>query len=355
LIRVAELRATFHFRVHGLLIDIALLGTSYDIVSTPDRVVVTFPSTVESKTTPRDQELISRSFTAEQPAPRVIGGFVTGDVSVGPSEGLARVELLRVQVFRSTEVSASGFEDEQRMDWTPVEHSASEVLWEALPIAQSALGQFLDWVRVRGDQHWLGLLGIEPEPVGVAELDDVDAFALLPVTVSTTPIVFRRVEESQVLSMESLREFAHAAREGPPSLASSLLADAAYYGWDAEPPDSNRAILIAAIACEVRVKDALRSGVDGVSAGLVDLLLDNPRDWSLAAAALWHKPLGIVYGRSLSDDDSGLFKEVERLFTRRNRIAHHGDMFDEAAAKESVRAASKAFAWLRGVTDDATP
>lgn len=350
---MAELRATFHFRVRGLLIEAGLLGTSHELSADPYRIVLTLPSSELSKEEPGEEQLIRTGFPAEEPAPRTIGGFVTGGVRVVPSRDLARVELIRVEVFLPAEISAADFEDEERTDWTVFQDPAFDLLGEALTAAQIKAGHFLDWIRVAGNQHWLGLSGLEPEPIGIAELVDMDAFTRIPVTLSTTPTVLRQVAESQVLNAAALSGFAASAQAGRPSLAASLLADAAHYAWDAEPPDSDRAILIAAIACEVRVKDALRAGVEGVSAGLIDLLLDHPRDWSMAAAALWHKPLKVIFGHSLSDEESAVFQEIERLFARRNRIAHRGETTDNEAAMESVRAVSKAFKWLRGVSSSA--
>lgn len=123
---------------------------------------------------------------------------------------------------------------------------------------------------------------------------------------------------------------------------------------DAESPDSDRAILIAAIACEVGVKDALREGVEGVSAGLIDLLLENPRDWSMTAAALWDKPMKVVYGRSPREEERLIFRQAENVFTRRNRIAHRGETYENGIAMDAVKTVSDAFRWLRGISSDAS-
>jgi hypothetical protein len=105
-------------------------------------------------------------------------------------------------------------------------------------------------------------------------------------------------------------------------IAETLLADALYF-IGLNPPDCQRAVLIAAIACEV--KDTLRRKVPPDRLSFVDLILDNPRDWSLAAVALFDKAMNAALGRSLRAERHEVYKDVTKLFEVRNRIAHGGE------------------------------
>lgn len=113
----------------------------------------------------------------------------------------------------------------------------------------------------------------------------------------------------------------------------------------------------AAIACEVKIKTFLREHSNAEQAALVELLLENPRDWSLAAAALFDKPLKIVGGRSLKDeDDKSLWKGVIDLFERRNALAHRGKIPTQAQALACLSTSRKVFGWLAlGSKDGSEP
>src|SRR5436305_10233766 len=71
----------------------------------------------------------------------------------------------------------------------------------------------------------------------------------------------------------------------PLPIAETFLADALHFAW-ARLADLQRAVLLAAIACEVKVKRVLRDKTTPGILPMLDVLLENTRDWSLAAAAL---------------------------------------------------------------------
>jgi hypothetical protein len=68
------------------------------------------------------------------------------------------------------------------------------------------------------------------------------------------------------------------------------------------------------------VKQVLHDLVRLEAAGLLDTLLESPRDFSLAAVALFDRPMAAVAGQSLRKADRPLWKKVDRLFTIRNAI-----------------------------------
>ena len=83
---------------------------------------------------------------------------------------------------------------------------------------------------------------------------------------------------------------------------------------------------------------------------LVDIILDSPRDVSVAAGQLLDKPMRAATGRSLRDDDKPLFVAVtETLFPLRNKVAHRGFSPAITEAREAVTRAEVLFHWLATV------
>jgi hypothetical protein len=106
-------------------------------------------------------------------------------------------------------------------------------------------------------------------------------------------------------------------------------------------------LLLAAIACEAKIKTLLVEIATTSQQPLVELVLDNPRDFSLAAAALFDKGLEAVTGVSMRRANRDLYKSVEDLFVHRNRFVHRRDMtLDESTIGADLTAARAAFAWL---------
>jgi hypothetical protein len=209
--------------------------------------------------------------------------------------------------------------------------------------------RFLRMIRLRAQSG-----GAPPEPVGHAELVDVAEWTRIPVTVKIEPLVLRQVSEEQVLNEDRLAPLLAVTSKGArPSLAHSVLVDAAFYASDAEPPDPTRAVLTAGIAVELKVKQTLLEAAEGQLRELVALLIESPRDYSLAAIALFDKPLRIVLGVSLRNSDKELYRRIDTLFRRRNDVAHRGKPIGEGEATELVATAYSAFRALRSVAAEA--
>jgi hypothetical protein len=85
------------------------------------------------------------------------------------------------------------------------------------------------------------------------------------------------------------------------------------------------------------------------------LLIESPRDFSLAAAALFNNGMAAVAGAPLSSTDPRLAKAVSALFTIRNKVAHQGYELQKDEARPLVQAAIDVFPWLdslRGTDPD---
>jgi hypothetical protein len=209
----------------------------------------------------------------------------------GPT--LENVDVLRVEVI--LEAATFGAADFHGPGTSPeVWERAKRDVEGAGRAADTAMERLISWIRARHGQVWLGLYGEDVRRVGSEEVVDIEAARRLPWP-ARLDMAFSVVEPNTPLNRERLEALQPLVEAGSaPGLAELLLADARFIAASAEPPDPSRALLVAAVACEVKIKAFLRECANAEQAPLVELLLSNPRDWSVAAAALFDQPLRIV-------------------------------------------------------------
>jgi hypothetical protein len=124
-----------------------------------------------------------------------------------------------------------------------------------------------------------------------------------------------RTDESALSAGGFEDVISHAEAQESPPLAEILLADAQFSGLELEPADPARAVLLAAIAAELKAKTVLRERIDVPRASLLDYVLANPREITVTAAdGLFDKLMDVAQGRSLRKENLELFKQVRRLF-----------------------------------------
>lgn len=353
---MTALRATFFFDVGKLLVDPTLLGTSRSIRRDDREDVLTFPATDErpaDDAEPSDAELLAR-FAARDEPPLLEGSAETATSLSVPGGSLAHVHTIRVDVLFDGAVSASDFTDPFRPKDSSVFDPALSLLDETRAEATHIVEGFLAWCRAAGRQPWLGIGGQQPKGIGSGHLFDLDANRRLPVAISLDTVVIHRVRDEQILSEEQLGEYiARVAAGDDPPLGDVLRMDANYFLQHAEPRDPRRALLMAAIACEVRVKAELTDRARGKPAERLIARLIGSKPPEYPAFRLFDEPMKAVSGISMRDDDRGLFVAIDKLFQRRNRLAHSGTLLDEkepdeqTQAREAATAAREMFVWLR--------
>ncbi len=251
------------------------------------------------------------------------------------------VRLVRVRLCSNADVSAA--------DFNPPQPDASDrgfaFLERADSVAKRLVGELLDWARVRG-QPQLGLHGEAPKMAGAQLLLDADRNESLPLSWPGIRSYMYAIGSDVPFDPPSFEEtLRRIAQREPLPTAETLLADALHLIREPSP-DPDRAVLTAAIAAEVKIKQVLRDSAAPATRPMVEVLLNNPRDFSVAAAGLFDQALKAVAGHSLRDSDRELWKRITKLYERRNAIAHRGERLNRQEAGDSVAAAKAAFDWL---------
>jgi len=143
------------------------------------------------------------------------------------------------------------------------------------------------------------------------------------------------------LSADKLERACNLVLTGDPPAAEALLADARFLASGADTIDAQRAVLLAAIACEVKAKRVVieraeperRQGLGGVSD--LDRVIDR----------FYHQAFGV----SLRLSNQALFMKAKRLSALRNKIAHEGETVDRDECNQLVLAATQIFDWLDAI------
>jgi hypothetical protein len=323
---MTRLCADLLFGVDGLVVAGEMRGRSYEFRLPQFDGTLTFPE--------RDDQYKER-------LGRDWGLAISGSSGTreNPEQWVA-VHYLNLKICGEGPVSFADFEQ----DRADAAKKAIAFFDNAVDVATTFLAQCIEWLRADG-QAQLGLQGQIPELAGLQSLFDAEVERRLPVG-HTWKTVVSVLNDRGALTERSVNEVIERAATGAEvPTAAALIADAMHMLRGTEP-DLKRAVLSAAIAAELLIKEALRVRAKPDAALMVDVLLDNPRDFSVAAAALFDKPLAAVCGHSLKDEDRDLYVRIQRLFERRNSIAHRGADIPRPEAADSVRAARDVADWL---------
>jgi len=332
---MADLMAIFEFPVPGLWLDQGLVGQRLQM---PDGVGwIQFPS---------DDEHLVRS------GHKML--FHTSDLISCYNEALGTKVALEVNAVvlalpcQLTGTMPASY-DERASELDPDQVQA--VLAQTRPFASGLFTELFDWLRADFEHYWL----LSRAPLGdtrpVAESLYDDQGECLPYgALWAARAVTVRLRRQALTRTQAERLLTYIAANDRPSLASLFLADA-----DAAV-DLNHSVVLAATGCEAAVKTALRAGANTDQLPLVELLLDRPRDFSVAAAALFDEPCRVVLGRSLKTDNSQLFQKVWRLFEDRNKIVHRAldKIRPPPDLRGEVAAAAAAVSWLEKMAGQKT-
>jgi hypothetical protein len=260
-----------------------------------------------------------------------------------PVVGETRVQVIRVTVAATSDVSA-----EAAAASLEALRQAVKAIDSAREVAERAITEFLAWIRATTRLTGMSLSSEVPPLAGPVRVIEIDTGRLFNTGPSMQAVGESRDPEGKyILIDEDLRHISENISTGAVApIAETLLADAEYF-VSHPVTDFRRAVLMAAIACEVKAKEVLRALATEEQQPLLDFALGNPREITVTAAGgLFDKLMDATAHRSLRREDRDLFKQIEELYTVRNGIAHSGRMPDQAQTNRAVRAARRCFTWL---------
>jgi hypothetical protein len=260
-------------------------------------------------------------------------------------EQIVTANVIRVVVETEGEVTAADFDDEER--YREAADRALPIFDRANDVARAVANDLLAWTRSQYRHSWLGLSHEPAQEIGPASLIEAESGRRFPIGHSYHGVSQMRNTDLALGLSELQALLGSVGAEESPPIPESLLSDAQFLAWELDPPDATRAVLMAAIACELKVKKSLQERCPDDQADLLDFVLENPREITVTAAdGLFDKLMEVAQGRSLRKADPELFKRIRRLFEVRNNIAHRGIAPASEEASGLVRAARDAFTWL---------
>lgn len=334
--------AVFHFATGGLWVRGELLGESWWLERQGFGMLVSLPSGrvdfgIGQPLSPEDFGSFNQ-LVGEESLIKV--GIQQGDRVLG-----ATINAFQIAVLVESSVSS---QDPKGADKSDGQRAVNEAFEIALMVAE----ELLEWLRVRAGQYWLAASHEPPQTLGTADLLDIESGRRVPNIGYDQPLVLFSHSDESALSRDVLGDVVRRLSEGRKARSADLLlADARETLAFTEHADVRRAVLLAAIASELKIKETLREKTPSHRRDLVDVILDNWREVDFAIAQLPHKPMKAAIGRSLHEDEPGLFDAVVELFNRRNRIAHYGERPTVSQARDAVGAAVQLSTWLDGLPD----
>ena len=332
---MTELSVHSRFRVRGIWVRPEVLGSRYSWKVGGHQVDLVLPvSTTDFKEPDHTEE------------PHV-EAWIPTDGNGGQAGGVI-VHLIKTEVRFTGTLSAATKQDALQArdagDDATFEAFNREVQAECNEghrIGERLAHTWLSHVRTSTEQPWLGVRAEPPRQHGRCWLEDRDAgVRLIQLGPLQSASIRLGVPLVSLADLDRVRDLVDGGHEPP--TAETLLADARFLVREAEVVDAQRAVLIAAMACEIKVKSWMSENADPHQFELLQLVLQRTSN----LPSLLDQPLRAAVGVSLKAEDRELFKAVEQLATLRNRIVHQGDDVERGEAWRMVAAAQQLFRWL---------
>lgn len=260
---------------------------------------------------------------------------------VDRDQAFVTVRMINVVVNFDADLSVETFDNER--DGARYDGLLRKYQEQALDLA----ADFTARLRLTTEQMHIEPTGAYPQLVGAMRLHDLDAGKPFNVLIAPAGWI-RMIGEEQILDAQHMDVLGSEMSEGLLEPEESLLSEARYLAHSEAGGSADRATLLAAIAAELRIKRTLRRIARDPNA--VALLLENPRDWSMAVHGLYLKALPVFAEHELGPEHEASAKDVQRLFTARNGIAHKGEVITAVDAKAHVEAAREAFRILAAIS-----
>ncbi|SDS93866.1 hypothetical protein SAMN04489743_1260 [Pseudarthrobacter equi] len=303
-----KLEVRIRYLISDLWVDPSLMGWTRRFESGGESIEIRFPESPDEFTA-ADWE------TETPPTPSVVPVPGVYDEPGWDSRTLA-VRLLAVSVTLEADLPSERPEDPFEGEYGTALQQAYE---RGLKRSEKTMQAFLEWLRALSRQPWLGLVADAPRQYGrggvyyAATGEPIAGFGR---GISRTFTSSRsRVNYSQ------LDEAIRGIEQGnpvPPSQA--LLADAWHLMDGTDRPDRIRAIILAAIACEIRAQEHLRAAANEHNESAINLLLRK----GSTLQYLLNDVMTVVCDTSLKESDPELARHVQSLSANRNSLVHEG-------------------------------
>ncbi len=327
---MTALEVRVRYFTHDVWVHPSLLGWAGTFTRDDKQVEVRLPADPEEFAREHSQQ-------AEPPGPSVVGVPTITEPNWDNETVAVRLFLVTVQLDSELPTNRPDNPFDGRYG-----ELAGAAHHQGQQICDQVAQDFLRWLRASSRQPWLGLSAAPPQQYGRGGLYyAVTGQGILGMGPEQS-LTFRssrlRLEQDVLDSLVGKL----AGQEVVP-VAQALLADAWHLGEGPEVPDAERAVLLAAIACEVRTQEFLREHVPTDRKALLEVTLRR----TSTLAVLLHDVFQAALDVSLKVTDRTLYKRIEDLTRQRNNIVHEGH--SQPTPKISggpALVASDLFAWL---------
>lgn len=320
------MRAKFHFWVDGLWIDRSAMGALREFDLDGRRLRLEIPNARDAF------------------APDVDVAWMQAAGARG-EESKAEVIAVRATAELRSDLLASEYDLQESKDFI----AELEPAWRS---ARTLVGLVMEWagINLAQSQH-APSARVAPRATGHVTIVDRNGVRI-PLSWNP-PMAIEWRGEVSLMGVSQLEEIAASVRLGQrPSRPRQLLADAEFHAFHARDSNPGLALVLAAVACEMAVKSFMRETCDAVQLALVELVVESPRDVSLAAASLYDKGLRALNGQSLKDADRELYKALTALFEHRNRFAHGRELgLSGGEVRADLEAARGALDYLQSLVN----
>lgn len=338
---MTKLEVRIRYAISDLWLAPELLGWHHQINRTEERIEIRFPASPE--------EFAARPWETElTPVPSAV---LVPNVYEEPNwhSRTVAVRLVCVTVVFNADLPVERPDNPFEGDFGAVIQKAYE---HGRSRAESAMQSFLEWVRALSRQPWLGLTAEVPAQYGRGGIfyadSGEDIAGIGPTTTKTFVSSRRRIGPSQ---LEAIMNGVESGQTVPTSQA--LLADAWHLTDGTDRPDRQRGIILAAIACEIRVQEQLRSMATEETAAILHLLLSK----GSTLRYFLNDVLKAVRGITIRQANPDLWQHVQALSANRNSLVHEGiPSKTNPLSLSAPEIAQRVFDWLENLgTETGSP
>lgn len=319
------------FVVPQLWIGLDALGSRFDLDWGGSQVHVTLPSDANTFS-----DLPEGS--PQTPLPSLAG---TGPLFAEAGRDVRTAALI---LFEVTVETTTKFPAQKPAELTEkLRRIADREIDAARPIAEAVASLFVRHLRAAAPrQSWLGLSAHAPAQYGIAQLEYRDTGERILGYGPEQSVTMRSSQlRLDAADIESIINDVRARRE--PGIADSLLADAWHLSDAQAANDQDRATLVVATACEVRVKQFIQDRVPADGQAMAKMILRRRSN----LPELLDEVLLATLGVSLKKENRALFARVEALADQRNAIIHAGQRKAGASPLHMpAQVGSSLFEWL---------